>query len=151
MIDRETLKRIVARYGSIVRRYATYYGVPPELVFGIIYVESRGNPKAVAPSTQATGLMQIWWPAAVDTGFVASKEEFFRKREKLFDPEINIQYGVKYLARLREYFLAREGRYPNFFEWARMYYGGPKGYKKWQTEGYGRKVLRAIQALRALA
>ena len=145
VIDRRTLRKIQERYGSLIRKYASLYGVPEDLIVGIIYVESRGNPRALSP-VGAAGLMQVWWPAALEVGEIKSKEEW--KPERFFDPDRNIRTGTAYLAYLRDFYYRKRGFFPSIQTWARMYYGGPDGYRQPNTERYGRTVARIVETLR---
>lgn len=71
-----------------VERYATYYGVPPELIAALIDVESGWNPRAVS-GKGAMGLMQLMPSTA--------------RRFGAFDPfdiEQNIAAGTRYITTL---------------------------------------------------
>jgi len=66
--------------------YASVFGIPPELVYAVIQVESGWNPYAVS-NKGAAGLMQLMPETAVRFGV----------RDR-FDIEDNIRGGVTYLA-----------------------------------------------------
>jgi soluble lytic murein transglycosylase-like protein len=68
--------------------YAGVYGIPPELVYAIIEVESAWQPHAVS-NKGAAGLMQLMPATAVTFGAT-----------NRFEVEQNIRGGVAYLARL---------------------------------------------------
>ncbi len=71
-----------------VEHYATYYGVPPELIAALIDVESGWNPRAVS-AKGAMGLMQLMPKTA--------------RRFGAFDPfdiEQNIAAGTRYVTTL---------------------------------------------------
>lgn len=71
-----------------VEHYATYYGVPPELIAALIDVESGWNPRAVS-GKGAMGLMQLMPSTA--------------RRFGAFDPfdiEQNIAAGTRYITTL---------------------------------------------------
>ena len=70
--------------------WATEYGVERELVYALIEVESRGDPRAIS-SAGAAGVMQLM----PDTAAV------FRVRNR-FDVEDNVRAGVAYLAWLQD-------------------------------------------------
>ncbi len=76
------------------RRWADYwadsYGLPSELVYAVIEVESGWNPRAVSPAG-AVGLMQLMPDTAV----------MFRVQNR-FDVAENIRGGVAYLAWLKD-------------------------------------------------
>jgi len=79
-------------YASIINRKAEKYGVDPALVRAVIKAESDFNPKAVS-SKGAQGLMQLMPTTARMMGVKNS-----------FDPEQNIDGGVKYLKYLLDNF-----------------------------------------------
>ncbi|MFN7973543.1 MAG: lytic transglycosylase domain-containing protein [Acidobacteriota bacterium] len=79
-------------YAAIAERVATKYDVDPGLVKAVIAVESGFDPKAVSPKG-AQGLMQLM-------PFTAERFEV----ADVFDPEQNIEGGVKYLHFLHEMF-----------------------------------------------
>jgi soluble lytic murein transglycosylase-like protein len=77
---------------SLVMKYASAYGVRPEVVHAVIQKESRGNPMAVGPAGEQ-GLMQLMPQTAQELGV--------RNR---FDVDENIRGGVEYLSRLLKQF-----------------------------------------------
>lgn len=82
-------------YEDVIRESGQLYGVEPELVAGIIYVESRYNPEAVSPQG-AYGMMQIL-PSTAD--FISQSsgiEGDFR------DPAVNIRMGTWYYTYLSQ-------------------------------------------------
>jgi len=79
-----------ARYGAIVSRYATSYGVPEQLAHAVIQVESNYRVDALG-SAGEIGLMQIKPDTARMMGYTGSIQG-------LYDPEANIKFGIKYLA-----------------------------------------------------
>ena len=87
-------------YNSIVKKYAREYSVDEALIYAVIKTESDFNPKAVS-SAGAMGLMQIV-PGTFKWLYEKNGESY--KNEELFDPEINIKYGVFYLRFLLDMF-----------------------------------------------
>jgi soluble lytic murein transglycosylase-like protein len=81
-------------YGSIVSRYASAYGIPASLAHAVITVESNYRVNARG-SAGEIGLMQIKPATARGMGYSGSAKG-------LFNPETNIQYGMKYLAKAHE-------------------------------------------------
>jgi soluble lytic murein transglycosylase-like protein len=79
-------------YDSIIEKYASDYHLDPSLIKSIIATESGFNPKAVSPKG-ARGLMQLMPATAEQLGVSNS-----------FDPEQNIQAGVKHLRSLMDSF-----------------------------------------------
>ena len=74
-----------ATYDPIVRDMAGKFGVPAQLIHSIIKVESDYDPRAVS-SKGAKGLMQLMPATAQRYGV-----------RNVFDPEDNIEGGVRYL------------------------------------------------------
>ena len=86
-----------ARYKSLVKKYATKYGVSPNLIFSIIKTESDFNPFAVS-SAPAYGLMQIVpTTAGRDTYNYIHGRNGTPSRDYLFDASNNIRMGTAYL------------------------------------------------------
>ena len=99
------VKRIILRkmyvkdYSEYVYEYATEYNVDPLLVFAVIKSESNFKEKAISASN-AIGLMQLMGNTAIET---AEKiDEKITSEEELYNPELNIKIGVKYLSELLE-------------------------------------------------
>lgn len=81
-------------YSKIISKYAKAYGVPVDLAHAVVKVESNFNPKARGRAGEV-GLMQIKPATARMMGYRGSVK-------KLYDPETNIQFGMKYLAAAHE-------------------------------------------------
>ncbi|TAV90377.1 lytic transglycosylase domain-containing protein [Rhizobium leguminosarum] len=77
-------------YSALISKYANQYEVPVALATAVIRIESNFNPNARG-SHGEIGLMQIKPATARMMGYSGSAKG-------LFDPEINIKYGMKYLA-----------------------------------------------------
>ncbi|MDI9477005.1 MAG: lytic transglycosylase domain-containing protein [Natronincolaceae bacterium] len=88
-------------YYDLVEEYAQKYEIDPYLVVAIMKNESRFNPTAVSRKG-AKGLMQI----APITGKWASEELEISNysEDMLFQPELNIHFGIWYLDVLRQEF-----------------------------------------------
>lgn len=82
----------VCRFYKIIVSAARRNDVEPALVMAIIQTESRYDPKAVSPRG-AQGLMQLMPRTAEALGVMDS-----------FDPEQNVDAGVRYFKRLLEMF-----------------------------------------------
>jgi soluble lytic murein transglycosylase-like protein len=79
-------------FNPIIEKYATEHQLDPSLIRSIIAQESGFNPKAVSPKG-ARGLMQLMPSTAASLGVRNS-----------FDPEQNIQGGVKHFRFLMDNF-----------------------------------------------
>lgn len=86
MLDR------VKEYEPMIRAAAARYELPPELIAGVIWQESRGNPRAVS-HCGAMGLMQLMPATAANLGVLNA-----------FDPIQNIDGGAKYLRQMLDKF-----------------------------------------------
>jgi soluble lytic murein transglycosylase-like protein len=120
-------------------------GLDADLVAGVVYAESKGNPRAVSRA-QAYGLMQLRVPTARE---MAGRE---LSVDELFDPALNLELGCRYLRRMLD-------RYDGDVLLALMAYNaGPGNVDRWrrsepeavavlerhafgQTRAYVRKVL----------
>lgn len=93
-IDRSLYPR---EYSELVEKYAKQYDVPVNLVYAVIRTESSFDPEAVS-RVGAVGLMQMM-PSTfrwlTDDILVEALED-----DMLYDPEVNIRYGVYYLRRM---------------------------------------------------
>ncbi|MFO1462489.1 MAG: lytic transglycosylase domain-containing protein [bacterium] len=78
-----------------IRAAADRYGLPPELIAGVIWQESRGNPRAVS-HCGAMGLMQLMPATAASLGV-----------GNPFDAAQNIDGGAKYLRQMLDKFNGR--------------------------------------------
>ncbi|SMC64412.1 Soluble lytic murein transglycosylase [Fulvimarina manganoxydans] len=77
-----------AAIDQMIVRHAEENGIPPELAFAVVKVESRYNPHARGAGVY--GLSQIKPATARSLGFAGSASD-------LLDPDTNLTYGMKYL------------------------------------------------------
>lgn len=90
--NEEQLERIYA-VQAIVAEASTTYGVDPTLVNGLIWVESKFEPRARGPAG-AQGLMQLMPKTA------SSLAKRLGRKRNSWDPDFNIHAGTSMLARL---------------------------------------------------
>lgn len=81
------------QYTSIISSYAQEYGVPVALAHAVVGIES-GYRASARGSAGEIGLMQIKPATARMMGYSGSAKG-------LYDPETNVKYGMKYLAKAR--------------------------------------------------
>ncbi len=83
-----------AKYASLIRKAAAKHGVPVKIARAVVEVESNFNPRARG-SAGEVGLMQIKPATARGIGYRGSTRA-------LYDPETNLEWGMKYLAGAHE-------------------------------------------------
>ena len=142
-------------YESLVFEAAAENELDPYLLISVMYVESKFNPEAVSKQG-ARGLMQIM----PQTGNWAADNLGYQNFEvdDLYDPQVNIQCGSWYLARLKAEF---DNRLPVVLA---AYNGGQGNVGQWlenekwdgkhenlaaipfsETRGYVKKVIKIYQ------
>jgi soluble lytic murein transglycosylase-like protein len=82
----------ITQYMSHIKQAATKYNLPPELIAGVIWQESRGNSRATS-HVGAMGLMQLMPETAARLGV-----------KNPFDPAENIDGGAKYIRQMLDRF-----------------------------------------------
>lgn len=75
---------------ALVDKHAAAHGLPAGFARAIVRIESNFNPRATGRQREV-GLMQIKYETARGIGFGGT-------REQLYDPDTNLQWGMKYLA-----------------------------------------------------
>lgn len=75
---------------ALIGYYSAVYGVDPKLALSVAVVESRLNPTAVS-ERGAIGVFQLM------------PQSFNMPARDLFNPEVNIKLGVKYLSWNKKY------------------------------------------------
>lgn len=108
-----TADKIAPKFLDTVNKYAQSTGVDPALIFGIIYTESRFNPRAVS-TAEAYGMMQLVPSSGGMDAFRKAKGESVQPTvEYLMDPENNIELGATYLSMLLfDYWTKNVGNLP---------------------------------------
>lgn len=120
------------RYGSLIYETARKHSVNPQIVAAMIRQESAGNPRALSHKG-ARGLMQL---------MPATAHRFGVRKERLYDPEHNLEAGVRYLTWLIGYFkgdLAKVLAAYNAGENAVTRYGGIPPYR--ETRNYVKRIF----------
>ena len=102
------------------------YRVDRALLFALMRQESRFKTNAKSRAG-ARGLMQLM-PATA--GFIAGKRIRGSARNKLFEPQYNIELGQKYI----EHLMATPDIGTNLFLVTAAYNGGPGNLKKWKEK-----------------
>ena len=118
-------------YKNIVLNNSELYHVEPELIYAVINVESGFNEKAVS-GAGAVGLMQV----LPSTAEWMIGEQI--PTESLFDPEINVGAGVKYLAYLFTQF-------DELWQVLAAYNAGETKVKAWLADGVDKNTIPYLE------
>ncbi|MHB1661490.1 MAG: transglycosylase SLT domain-containing protein [bacterium] len=106
LLNRQFLKILYPLpYFDYVRKYSVYYGVPVNLIYGIMRQESLYNPVCYS-SAEAIGLMQI----IPSTGYYIARRTgcYNFNPSMLYKKNINISFGSYYLKTLLKQFNNRK-------------------------------------------
>jgi hypothetical protein len=117
----------------------------------IVRVESGGNPAAYNPETGATGVAQIREVCVADCNRIA-RERGLNVQFNLADrraPEASRRMWWLYLSFYGEQYERATGRPPTNEVYARMWNGGPAGWRKEATVEYWRRVREALRSISA--
>lgn len=121
--DSLLLKIYPNKYSDFVETYSDEYDVDKNLVYAVIKQESNFNEKA-SSGKGAIGLMQLMSDTAEEIAFELDIDE-----ANLYDPEMNIKFGTKYLSDLLS-------RYEDSKEMAVVAYNAGFGnVDKWIAQG----------------
>ena len=105
------------------------------LINAIIKVESNDNVNAIGDNGKAVGCMQIWKVVVDDVNKVSKLKYNYNDR---FNKEKSIEIFKLYI---NKYATAKRlGRTPTDEDMARIWNGGPNGFKKAGTKQYWLKV-----------
>lgn len=127
LLNANNILKIIYRqdYSEYVEKYASENGVDSLLIYAIIKAESNFDNEAVS-NKGAKGLMQLLNATASE---IASNELMeYDSEHTLYNPESNIQIGVKYYANLKEIF-------GNYTVALAAYNAGMGTVKKWIEQG----------------
>jgi len=117
-------------YSEYVEKYAEEYDIDEMLIYSIIKTESNFQSN-VKSQSGAIGLMQIMERTAIETAKELGHDDI--TEEKLYQPELNIQIGVKYFAKLLKL-------YDNNINLSIIAYNAGIGnVDKWRNEGIIKK------------
>lgn len=122
-------------YGALIYEAAKRHSVNPQIIAALIRQESAGRRKAVSHKG-ARGLMQLMPATAIRFGV---------RKDRLFEPEHNIEAGVRYLSWLLEKFpndLAKVLAAYNAGENAVIRYQGIPPYK--ETRTYVKRIFGTL-------
>jgi tRNA dimethylallyltransferase len=110
-------------YADTIREASLKYNIDPYFVKGLIRQESLFDAQALS-SAGARGVMQIM-PETGKRLYASDPSDLPFDEEQLFDPDLNIQLGIKYLSQLNNRF-GKNGTHILI-----SYNAGPHVLKKW--------------------
>jgi len=110
------------------------------LLDALVQVESNGNPAAIGDNGKAYGCLQIWAVVIADVNEV-SRVKY--THADAFDPAKARAICRAYLARYAT--AKRLGREPTDQDFARIWNGGPNGWRKNSTIKYWHKVAAVLK------
>ncbi len=90
------------RYTEEITAASEEFGVEPSLIYAVIHTESSFQPQ-VSSSAGAKGLMQLT-DSTLEWALSRAGEQGKYSAEDLYDPQVNIHYGVYVLTLLGEQF-----------------------------------------------
>lgn len=111
------------------------------LLFSIMMVESHGNENAIGDNGAALGCMQIHMCVIDDVNRIYKTN--YRSQDRLVTKK-SFMIAKKYLKYWGDQYEKDTGKKPNAEIYARIWNGGPIGYKKTATESYWEKVRKEI-------
>lgn len=127
-----------AAYWDKVYKYSKDNGVDPFLVLAIMRQESFFEPNSLSPAG-AVGLLQVM-PETAKKILNEKGEDYFEKNQ-LYEPEINILAGVKYISKLLK-------KYDNNLVYAiAAYNAGEHKVKEWQSRFPDRDLDEFIESI----
>jgi len=121
-----------AKYDGLIQTFCDKHGVDPKLVHSIIAAESDYDPGAVS-TRGAVGLMQLMPQTATDNGV-----------QNAFDPEENIEAGVRYLKDLSKTYE------DDLDQILAAYNAGPEALKKYSGIPPYPETIRYIRKVKSL-
>jgi soluble lytic murein transglycosylase-like protein len=131
-LTKVSMQQRAALYEPLIKKHAKTHGLAPELVSAVMRVESCYDRQAVSRSG-ARGLMQLMPLTAAELGVRDS-----------FDPDQNIEGGVRYLAKMLM-------RFNNKLEWGlAAYNAGPEAVEAYKGIPPYRETVSYVERIRRL-
>lgn len=145
-------------FSEYIEKYAEEYDVDKNLIYAIIKAESNFETDAKS-NKGALGLMQLMQPTAQE---IAPKANIEVNEENIFDPDVNINLGTKYISILiQKYentglalaaYNAGSGKVDNWIENGTLNKDGSnlENVPFIETNNYVRKILRDYEIYKKL-
>jgi len=125
---------------GLVARWAGNRQLDPALVFGVVMVESAGNPNAKNPADPSTGLMQV--TPLIGRAYAGLQGDDEAVLLALMNSEVNMMAGTGFIRHLQDKYI------PKGFsvrEWIQAYNMGETNFDKGIRNSYGDKVILAMK------
>ena len=114
------------------------------LIPALIAVESDGNVDAVGDNGEAVGILQIHKCVVDDLNIWLAKDEPHYIYADRFDPHYSKLMCIRYLKHYSRQYERTTGKHATLEVLARIWNGGPNGWKKKSTEKYWLKVKKEL-------
>jgi len=98
-----------------------------KLILALAVIESGMNPKAIGDNGKSVGIMQIQVPVITDVNYFCKKKY---KSIDRFDAQKSFEICKLYLEHWGSVYTDRTGKEPSPEVLAKIWNGGPNGYKK---------------------
>lgn len=147
------------KYSEYVEKYSDEFGIPESVIYAVIKTESNFDATAIS-SASAHGLMQLTEETFFDVAKMLGESP---SAFDIYEPDVNIRYGTRYLLYLYEMydgnwstvFAAYNAGLGNVNNWLDDYSlsdgrGGLKSIPFKETRNYVRKVNKAIEVYEKL-
>lgn len=108
----------------------------------LIQVESGGNNAAIGDNGNAVGCLQMWKICVDDVNRISGKHYTYKDR---YDRQKSLEMAQIYLTHYGKHYEKKTGHKANMEVLARLFNGGPAGYKKKSTIKYWKKVERLVK------
>jgi len=115
-----------------------------DLINACIEVESEGNSQAVGDYGQAIGILQIWKITIDDVNRILGYQAY--SYDDRYNPEKSKEIFKIYVDFYGEVYQRQTGLAPTDEIYARIWNGGPKGWRKISTGHYWYKVDRQLKS-----
>lgn len=125
---------------ALVERWAGLSGLNPAVIYGVVMVESGGNPDARNPSDPSVGLMQV--TPLIGRAYAGLKGDDGQVLLALLAPETNMRAGTGFLRHLQDRYTAKGYV---LHEWLQAYNMGETNFDKGFRNDYGDRVVAAMR------
>lgn len=119
--------------------------ITAKMLEALIIVESGGDINAIGDKGKAWGCLQIQQVCLDDVNRIQKKVHYTKK--DCFSKAKSVEIAKIYLDHYGKNYERRTGLKPTFEVYARIWNGGPNGYRKRATVAYSVKAWKAIASI----